>query len=730
MPTSAESRAAKILSIIENRKPIAEKTTKTIKQLNIVKSSLESFAQFLPIVLEKEIPAENKVKIEELQRNLKKLIDEDIPTHCTELTQLEQRFNRPTLNIGVVGNAGQGKSTFLQCLTGLSDTEIPTSGKGDCTGVAAIIKNESVADTYADIEFYSQKEFLDRVIAPFYNALELSIPQSLEEFAKPLPDTISQESHYDKVKVIERLQQGLPNYRHYLGERGKRIGKAEIRSYTAKSDQNGQPLITWASVKSAEVSCRFPNLEGEKISVGDTPGLGDRHVPMAEKKLMEDFGKNIDAVIMLRKIKERGIRTEDVQLFNLIKTAIPELEAGAWSYFMVNVFSSDRTNPKTKKALEFLQKDLRDSSLKGIRAYIEVDCSDQDVVLNEFDKILTDIANNQKSLDETLYNKRFENVETLIRIINGFIEKARNSLPKTIAGVGVPGKFDKMFNDRWKKAEAGLVGIDKKYQERCNTEDIEFVQKLEEIENNLLHHDLSSKLNQSDMLGAGITQYFSNKYHELRLNLAATFDQLDKGLEKIIQNVLQEVCNVFQSIDQGGLENIFDVESKDDTKQWLLKLADQIREIVGGEKIAQSIQDFADITFSFRGHLLYRIRKNIDPLGRSNDFTIFPEDTFEMAYEKVRLAWEKAASDCCAELQCLAKEPNRAISAFVEDFCDGVLRTGGYDEAKSVWRIFYEQYRADIWPDEYTALEENTKLREAWNEHVKKLSDAVEQLKS
>ncbi|MDR2757457.1 MAG: hypothetical protein LBC20_17320, partial [Planctomycetaceae bacterium] len=355
--------------------------------------------------------------------------------------------------------------------------------------------------------------------------------------------------------------------------------------------------------------------------------------------------------------------------------------------------------------------------------------SDRDAVLNEFDKILTDIANNQQSLDETLYNKRFENIKTLISYLNEFIEKAKMSLPKTVAGVGVPGKFNQMFVTRWKKAEAGLVNLDLKYQEKCNIEDVKFVQKLEEIENELLHYDLSSKLNPSDALGAGIGLYFDNKYHELRIDLASSFDQLDKGLYKIIQKVRQEICDIFQNVQQGSLENIFDAELKNDTRQWLLKLADQIREIDGGEKIAQTIQYFANITFSFRGHLLYRIRKNIDPLGRSNDFAVLPQDTFDMAFEKARLAWEKAVSDCCATLQGLAKDPNRAISAFVEDFCDGVLRTGGYDAAQSVWRTFYEQYRADIWSDEYAALEENTKLREAWNRHIKELGNAVEQLK-
>jgi ribosome biogenesis GTPase A len=159
MSISTESRPAKIQGIIESRKPITEKTANTVKQLNAVKSSLESFDNFLSFVIKKDALDEDVAKVDKLRSVLKRIVDTDILNRYTELTNLERRFSRTTLNIGVVGNARQGKSTFLQKLTGLSNDEIPSAADGHCTGAPSIVINDF--DTYADIEFYTENEFME-----------------------------------------------------------------------------------------------------------------------------------------------------------------------------------------------------------------------------------------------------------------------------------------------------------------------------------------------------------------------------------------------------------------------------------------------------------------------------------------------------------------------------------------------------------------------------------------
>ena len=69
-----------------------------------------------------------------------------------ECDRLEKRFNRETINISVVGRAGQGKSRLLQSISGVENDIIPADTGGDCTGAKSTIANAK-GETYAHIKF-------------------------------------------------------------------------------------------------------------------------------------------------------------------------------------------------------------------------------------------------------------------------------------------------------------------------------------------------------------------------------------------------------------------------------------------------------------------------------------------------------------------------------------------------------------------------------------------------
>ena len=209
---STPNRAEKINAIIASRKPIAEKTAEKIGQLKFIQSQMQSCMDLLTKASQKGMFGGKQSDAEGYLADMKRFLEDSLPGCVRDLAQLESRFSRPTLNIGIVGNAGQGKSTLLQKLTGLSDDEIPSGGGGDCTGAAAIIENSNNREVYADIEFYSESEFLSRIVAPYYRVLELPAPVSLDEFARSDLKN-EKKDHYDEVVFLERLQTGLDKYR-------------------------------------------------------------------------------------------------------------------------------------------------------------------------------------------------------------------------------------------------------------------------------------------------------------------------------------------------------------------------------------------------------------------------------------------------------------------------------------------------------------------------------------
>ncbi len=67
--------------------------------------------------------------------NLQSQVNDNI----ARTANLLSRFGKNTINIGVAGKTGMGKSTFLQAITGLNDQIIPTSAGEPCTGAKSKI---------------------------------------------------------------------------------------------------------------------------------------------------------------------------------------------------------------------------------------------------------------------------------------------------------------------------------------------------------------------------------------------------------------------------------------------------------------------------------------------------------------------------------------------------------------------------------------------------------------
>lgn len=203
--TTAE-RTKQIQEILSQRLPLRAQIATAESNLRSLAHSLENLAanrdRLITQVSEPEAQNLQQLNFHRLQTQ--------IQSQLTGLNLLKSRFNRDTINIGVIGRAGQGKSRLLQSLTGLSNNEIPTGDRGHCTGVRSTIQHQPGIDTYGEITFHSEHSFLQEVIALYYQDLDLGqVPYSLAEFANnPLPSCPSHLANTavaaGKYKYLER----------------------------------------------------------------------------------------------------------------------------------------------------------------------------------------------------------------------------------------------------------------------------------------------------------------------------------------------------------------------------------------------------------------------------------------------------------------------------------------------------------------------------------------------
>ena len=204
-----------------------------------------------------------------------------------DLENLEARFSRETINIGVSGEARVGKSTTLQSFSGLSDTQIPT-GKGlPVTAVRSEIFNEEEA--YALIEFRDIESFINEYIKPHLEnvnkagGLKLVIDNIAMLRSINLPESLGENIASEPSKsltCLKEAQESIDTYSPLLTGDTQRRNLDEIRKFVAyptdeEKAAGGVVNRAYLAVKSVRVYSSFPSLAGEKIGLIDLPGLGE-----------------------------------------------------------------------------------------------------------------------------------------------------------------------------------------------------------------------------------------------------------------------------------------------------------------------------------------------------------------------------------------------------------------------------------------------------------------------
>jgi len=745
-------RSQKIAEIIEARKPFAVATEKKIEQLRAVDDSVRRCASFVHTALQRQLTDEQRNILQSAQEVLRLSSDVKIPKCRENLGQMCARFSRPTLNIGVVGNARQGKSTLLQALTGLSDDEIPAAETDHCTGAPSVIINDS--QTYADVEFYDEQTFFNEVLLPFYEKLELSPrPSSVRDFeSSPLP-VLQSPRETDKqlyAKLAERHEH-YGKYRALLNQRPKRIERNEFLDHIAQQ-KNGAKIYNWVAVKMVSIHCPFKVEDAGKLSVCDTPGLGD-FVCGAEDNLVNNIGNNLDTVVMLKRVPNGGIvKPEDTQLFDLIPKAIPELPPKDWSYYIVN----RKDHGENEKELAAFQNNISEKIIT--RRLITLNARDSQDVLRNFDEILQNVAVNQTVLDKRLYESRLDSVKPLLADIMAMAKKLSQVFPTADnASNREYTTAQTMFSDDvWSRLGYKLHKLVKKYADELEHEQGNslFLDNLAQIENDLQQDPGLPSKEEFEMRAATSQPQPAYAYYgqAIRRHILRQFERVDVNIKSLFDTLRDEAKQCFTSEDGGKFANVkFDNDFLDNDTQeepisgrdaWWDSLADEImllgdtdRAKKTAQLIANALRQFSSATLTFRGFILPRIIPHFDVLNTSSDaHNPFRPKSFEESAENLISCLDAATKNgvdkAIDQIKSFAKEPSMALFATIEEVRDAVLRTNDEKSSERIWSNFAADHRSEVFPETFKEKEADTKFRKEWNDEVAKLQQSVNEADS
>lgn len=629
------------------------------------------------------------------------------------LGELKTRFDRETINISVIGRAGQGKSRLLQSISGVDNAIIPADSGGDCTGAKSVICN-TPEKLHAIINCYNEKELLEQV-QKYLDALN---------YGKTL-GSVSQIPNIDVIaigqKELTNKQESyyarLLSYVNHYDEYSNLIGSAfsvddqnDIRQYVAQYLLDRTEVYKYLAVKEVRIYTPFNYPDAGKIMLVDTIGLGDTSIGLREK-MLDTLINDSDAAIMLRRPdKERdGVRVEDDELYDMINERMTGRDIEKWLFYVLNIYADNHVTGENlyKQLLRKFGKSLKAAFIK------KIDCADKIAVEEELIIPMLDIlAKNLEKIDNSLldsanklftecYNDFFTLSEKVKSLSDSNFTKALNT----------GGLFDTLYEDDLKLARK---------LEELNMEYKDHTRKCIDIENEV-KKSISTIINKCptydeilDLLKDGKTHptsLYEKMSDQYRASISDEFNEINKDTIVALQEGLKHSIIEALRADDGGKLNVIPLNTDNDTPdkiEWLEAFISQ--KLTEFPLIRDTFTDILNYRLNIEGMLEYYVNTSLecmDPEEKKKfsriDFSTAESKADEAGLiEQALLASSQTVANTLINMiQGLLQIPYNSFYARIRKLRERIIFSkNGERELKNMYR----EFATYIWHDRFASM--------------------------
>ena len=417
------------------------------------------------------------------------------------LAELGRRFERPTLNVAVVGMVNQGKSFLLRTLSGLPPQVIPDRGDehdqlAPLTGTRSTIINEARTDIRGRISFYSEPSLLAvlnayraellKVMGQAVNVPLVEPYSSLEDFRRrALPPEAFQAAQPARFEALLRQ---LKKYKLLLSHNQAYIGRAplegvpveELAHYVTQSRNAGPNAYLYLAVEKVEIWCQFPHDRVGKIALIDMPGLGEVTLGGPER-VLKALRLDADVALFVWRVMPNDTLHEGeslVSLYDICYQAMKyTLPLNEWSFLVLN---HDRKRANLKECEEALEKVREPGSAFKFFDERICDCSSRDEVREHvLTHVLNHLAERMGDLDRRVAASCAQEIEELARDVAATLRKAQDAFGDSADSLDDK-EFEALFDNKWNALKCGLNNLVAELQERVEAPDDSFVRQVKD----------------------------------------------------------------------------------------------------------------------------------------------------------------------------------------------------------------------------------------------------------
>ncbi|MEG5050310.1 MULTISPECIES: dynamin family protein [unclassified Microcoleus] len=720
-------RATQVANIIKQRQGLITNIKTAEKNIKNLLSSLRQLEVKRQEIIPQVREAGASVSLETIK--LERLINK-LEAEYEKFKNLKTRFSNSTLNIGVVGRMGQGKSTLLQSLTGLPDDVIPARQGKACTAARSTICHRSEREIEAVVTFHTEKSFLKEVILPYFKKLNLTRKlDNIDDFANykfteisnSLVEGATDETMYERLYKDYYL--GLGGYRTLLNQPPQTVTREEIKKYVSQDRDSKNNLIDYKhlAVRNVRIFCNFPKADIGQIALVDVPGMGDFKLG-DEKLMLETLGKEVDVVLFVSKPGDDryGWITQDTNLYDQATTALNDLADRAFMVLNLHSTGNNRNGCDSQKA----DVDNRNVRMQFAKPCIIANCSNDNANNKVFEPVLKYLETEITELDKKYAYTCQQRIVELHEQVKNELNKAGEVLQQF---ANERKQFDEYFTGKsgdsglWLEIQKGLGKLLYQLRDKRETEDPTFKERVEQTIASCrsdtgipLVQEIEDRQN---VKGREQGLYF-RYLEEVRAHLSRQFLSLDCDLQQSLEAVKSEVKKVLA--EDGRLKKL----SNSEGSVFFMEIATQLPDI-SESNLRLGFKKIGELNLSFSGRIQRLIRPHLDILvpkrNTSVTSSIVQEEVKNLGttsnnsesqevYNRLKHTHELVVKACEAELNKLYFEPNQVAYYMVEDFLDRVLYAKGIEKE---WDYFLWEKRQQVW-HEFKLLGERIKVKQEW----------------